>query len=304
MLKSRKRIGEGPIVFTDRPRRRSLDMAELGIPEFVRVSYVRTQCKVFQPEEHVHTGLWEIVFIRHGRATYVIDGKERIVSSGDVIVNPPGVPHCIRDFPSGLESYAMMFAWPRGRKPCLGATPEAVGLIGRGLKAVSSPAQANSQRLTFLFRMFFETRDALTGAVRAERLRTVLLLILQEVVLMPHTAAAACVVSEPSRSARINALVAEMRRAPQCEYQLGKAAERVYLSVQQFTHQFRQMTGYTFHQYLLKCRVEAARPRLRRGESLSAVARATGFSSAQLLAGAFRRIVGKTVGKWREDGFQ
>lgn len=304
MISDRQKICEGPILFANRPRWRSLDMVGLGIPEFVRVSHVRTQSKVFQGDEHVHTGLWEIVFIRHGRTTYVTGGQTRTVSSGDVIVNRPGVPHCIRDFPSGLEFYAMMFAWPRGRKSCLGATPKAVAMIGRGLKAVPSPAPADSRRLTFLFRLFFETHDTLTGDARAERLRTVLLLILQEVVLMPRTSAALRGVREPSHRTRINALIAEMRRDPQREYRLDYAAERVFLSVQQFTNQFRQLTGYTFHQYLLRCRVKAATPRLHRGEALAAVARATGFSSAQLLTEAFRRIVGKTVDEWRKNGFK
>lgn len=296
-------ICEGPVVFVDRPRRRSLDMAGLGIPEFVRVSHMRTQGKVLQPNEHVHTGLWEVVFIRRGRAIYVTEGKTKAVSSDDVIVNRPGVRHCIRDFPAGLEFYAMMFSWPQGRKAHLGADPAAVAMIGRGLAKVPSPAPADSRRLTFLFRLFFETHDALTGAARTQRLRTILLLILQEIVLMPRVAVTSGA-REPSRRARIVELVGEMRRKPEREYQLDKAAEWVFLSVQQFTHQFRQLMGCTFHQFLLRCRVAVAKPRLKRGESLSAVARATGFSSAQLLVRAFRRSVGKTVEEWRESGFE
>ena len=295
-------VHEGPVVFVDRPRRRSLDMAELGVPEFVRVSYVRAQSKILQPDEHVHTGLWEIVFIRHGRATYVTNGKEVSVAANDVIVNRPGVRHCIRGFPAGLEFYAMMFAWPRGRKRYFGEDPSVVALIGRGLAKMPSLVRADSRRLTFLFRLFFETHDALTGAARTQRLRTVLLLILQEIALMPQAFSREG--REPSRRARIAELVGEMRREPEREYQLGMAAERVFLSVQQFTHQFRQLTGCTFHQFLLRCRVDAAKPRLKRGETLSAVARATGFSSARLLADAFRRIVGKTVGAWRKEEFR
>ena len=299
MGRKQTEVREGPVAFVDRPRRRSLDMVELGIPEFVRVSYIRTQSKILQPDEHVHTGLWEIVFIRHGRATYVTDGKEVPVSANDVIVNRPGSRHCIRGFPAGLEFYAMMFAWPRGRKRYFGEDPSVVALLGRGLEKMPSLVRADSRRLTFLFRLFFETHDVLAGVARTQRLRTILLLILQEIVLMPQVLSRE--EREPSRCVRIAALIEEIRRNPEREYQLGNAAERVFLSVQQFTNQFRQMTGCTLHQYLLRRRVEVAKPRLRKGETLSAVARATGFSSARLLADAFRRIVGRTVGEWREE---
>lgn len=302
MSRRQNLVCEGPVVFVDRPQWRSLDMAKLGVPEFVRVSHIRAQSKVLQRDEHVHTGLWEVVFIRHGRATLATDGKQVPVAANDIIINRPGVSHCICGFPAGLEFYAMLFAWPRGRKRYFGLEPSDVALLGSGLEKTRSFAQADSRRLSFLFRLFFDVHDVLTGAARTQRLRTILLLILQEIALMPQSCARKK--RELSRSSRIAALAEEISRNPEREYQLDDAARRVFLSVQQFTSQFRLITGCTLHKYLLKCRADAAKPRLKRGESLSDVARAVGFSSVRLLKEAFRRSVGKTIDEWREDGFK
>ena len=62
---------------------------------------------------------------------------------------------------------------------------------------------------------------------------------------------------------------------------------------------FRRETGFTPHAYLVNCRVDAARVRLRRGESPADVAAVTGFCDQAHLTRAFKARIGVTPGVYR-----
>jgi AraC-like DNA-binding protein len=62
---------------------------------------------------------------------------------------------------------------------------------------------------------------------------------------------------------------------------------------------FRRETGFTPHAYLVNCRVDAAKARLRRGESPADVAAMTGFCDQPHLTRAFKARIGVTPGVYR-----
>ena len=62
---------------------------------------------------------------------------------------------------------------------------------------------------------------------------------------------------------------------------------------------FRRETGFTPHAYLVNCRVDAAKARLRRGESPADVAAVTGFCDQAHLTRAFKARIGVTPGAYR-----
>ena len=78
-------------------------------------------------------------------------------------------------------------------------------------------------------------------------------------------------------------------------------AERAQLSERSFARAFRAEVGQTPAAYVEALRVERARTLLEDGaESLEAVARAAGFSSAEVLRRAFHRRVGVSPAAYRE----
>jgi transcriptional regulator GlxA family with amidase domain len=78
-------------------------------------------------------------------------------------------------------------------------------------------------------------------------------------------------------------------------------AERAGLSERSFARAFRREVGETPAAYVEALRVERARALLEDGApSLEAVARATGFSSAEVLRRAFHRRVGVSPASYRE----
>jgi transcriptional regulator GlxA family with amidase domain len=78
-------------------------------------------------------------------------------------------------------------------------------------------------------------------------------------------------------------------------------AERSHMSARSFARAFRREVGQTPAAYVEALRVERARVLLEDGApSLEAVARATGFSSAEVLRRAFQRRIGVSPGAYRE----
>jgi AraC family transcriptional regulator len=83
---------------------------------------------------------------------------------------------------------------------------------------------------------------------------------------------------------------------------LNDLANCAGLSTSHFSHQFRESTGTTPHQYLLTLRVDACKRMLRNPKlSILAIALATGFQSQQHLATVFRRIAGVSPSSYRRQ---
>ncbi|MCM5553457.1 AraC family transcriptional regulator [Pleomorphomonas sp. NRK KF1] len=83
---------------------------------------------------------------------------------------------------------------------------------------------------------------------------------------------------------------------------LAELAALIGLSPDHFGVAFRTAVGKTPHQFLLHCRVEAAKELLLHEESsLSAIAVDTGFSDQAHFTRVFRRLTGRTPALWRRE---
>ncbi len=80
---------------------------------------------------------------------------------------------------------------------------------------------------------------------------------------------------------------------------LAALAAEARLSRHHLIRAFRRETGFTPHAYLVNCRVDAAKQRLRRGENPADVAAMTGFCDQAQLTRASAARVGVTPGVYR-----
>jgi transcriptional regulator GlxA family with amidase domain len=76
---------------------------------------------------------------------------------------------------------------------------------------------------------------------------------------------------------------------------LDELAKEAHLSRRQFVRVFRQATGLTPIDYLIRVRIHQARRMLREGrQSIGEVALATGFSDGNYFSRQFKRITGRS----------
>lgn len=83
---------------------------------------------------------------------------------------------------------------------------------------------------------------------------------------------------------------------------LPLVAQKMSMSLRNFERIFLREVGATPRQYILQCRVEAARRQLEHSEKgLKQIASAVGFSSVDVMRRAFLRLIGITPARFRRQ---
>ena len=287
---ARMAVPEGSFFFRDEQGSRSISMHDAGFPEILRISHVCESQFVPQQEDHIHSDIIEVELCVKGRLHYCNAGRSYRLSAGSLFVSGPGVPHHLVDFPKNFEHYGICVAMPKKDTAFLGFTPRETTVLFRRLKALPPVPSANTRRIHRTFRELFAAYDLLKGLERTLTMRSLMMVLLAEVVgLAPAENER---VSDTSRRERILAIADEMVHSPEKSYPLDALAERVFLSVQNFSAQFREIVGWSPHAYLVRCRIVAAKRLLRQGTAVAAVGERLGFSSVSHFSSEFRRTVG------------
>ena len=82
---------------------------------------------------------------------------------------------------------------------------------------------------------------------------------------------------------------------------LRSVAEQFQVSVSTITQMFQRKTGETFHQYLTRQRMDAARELIRCGTALEDVGRMVGYTDHSTFYRAFRQTFGASPRDYRRD---
>ena len=69
-----------------------------------------------QAKPHAHRHAVDVMVIVQGCGTATVDGKERLVGPGDIILNPPGTLHGIRNDGDGRLVWLVIQSPPPNRK--------------------------------------------------------------------------------------------------------------------------------------------------------------------------------------------
>ena len=103
-------------------------------------------------------------------------------------------------------------------------------------------------------------------------------------------------------AARLRHVTEFIRTGLERDLTLVELAQSVGLSTAHFAVMFRQSTGETPHQFVLRCRMERAKEMLRTGQArIVDVAVACGFKTQQHFARVFRQMYGATPREYRKD---
>lgn len=104
---------------------------------------------------------------------------------------------------------------------------------------------------------------------------------------------------EPSAIARARTFIAEHA---QDDLSLAAVAQAVNMSASYFSEKFKEITGINFVAYVARTRIEKARNLLHNSNlRISEIAFEAGFQSLSQFNRDFKRVTGKTPGKYRES---
>ena len=270
--------------------RRVLDLTAVGFPE-VPV-FGRYQYRAAHPglATHTHPSTVEICYLERGYQTYRAAGQEYHLAGGDIFVTLPDEPHDTGGHP---ENPGVLY-WLNLRIPEPDGTllmlPAAQGaLLTSALCRLPERHFAGSPMLKQIFNSIFDLYDERESAFRGVALANQLVRCLLEVIHCAHRR------EGMQCSPPIAALVERVKSRPELDYSLADLAQQAGLSLSRFKIKFKEQMGVAPHDFILRCKMEAAKGLLANARySVTQTAMHLGFSSSQYFATVFKRFYQQT----------
>jgi AraC-like DNA-binding protein len=297
-----------------------LDLGLIGlteVPVFGRYEYCSARPGL---TTHVHPHAVEICYLERGCQTYRTGGREYHLVGGDVFVTAPGEPH---DTGGRVEERGILY-WMNLKIPTAGGSilllpaKESASLVdqlstlphrhfpGRpALKQIFNEVFSLCERPTELLDNSPTTASTpacalpndsrTTASQSACALLTRIAVANQLVRFILETINCAYRHEGIHRSPVISRLVERIKSSPERNYSLVELADEAELSVSRFKSKFKAQIGIAPHEFILRCKMEAAKQLLRdRRKSVTDTAMELGFSSSQYFATVFRRFTQQT----------
>lgn len=272
---------------------------QVGFPALLQISRVRSQV-ASRVTWHSHKG-YELLFLLEGATAYEFTDKKTVeLHGGNFLVVPPNAMHRgLHDMrsPSTIFGVALNTARAGDWKGTT-FTTENLGRIRNALEKGSRNVHPFGAPLRWLvLRLAEEASHFATHAYSAERpavIRALLCAVLVEAMrqmLRPTTAPEAFVAAAV---AYLHKNLSETVRMADLVHHVGFSRARMF-------DLFKAQTGLTPNHYLQKLRIEKAQEELQgTNKSVTEIAHATGFSSAQYFSTVFIRYTGLSPTDYRK----
>lgn len=237
---------------------------------------------------HVHPGCIEVHYCLRGSLTFATESGEFRCMPGDVFLTQPKVAHHLVERRRGQRHFWLLFKYPARRgTPVLGLSQKESDLLCRRLAAIDKCRFPADSRLKQLFQNLFAVCNTEPrGAFRTIKLKSIALMILLVIIACAERGEA----GEEHANRRLMDVIADIRRNPAQTASIDELARRAALSESRFSFLFKQATGLPPHAFIVSCRIEEARRRLRdTDDRIAKIARDLGFASPRHLTMQFRQ---------------
>jgi AraC-like DNA-binding protein len=278
--------------------RRVLNFSAVGLPEvpvFGRYRYYAARPGL---ATHSHPKTVEICYLERGYQTYRAGEREYHLSGGDVFVTAPDEPH---DTAGRPEDRGVLY-WLNLRIPQPGISflmlpaPESE-LLGIRLCSLPERQFSGSPNLKRIFNAIFDLYDRPEDAFQKVAIANQLVRCVLEVLLCSKR------FEGMHCSPPIAAIAEQVKASPELSYSLAALADEAGLSLSRFKAKFKEQMGIAPHEFILRCKMEAAKDLLA-GEkrSVTETAMHLGFSTSQYFATVFKRFTQQTPVEFSTKG--
>ena len=243
---------------------------------------------------------WELSYVAVGSGIRIIGDSATPFGSGDVVLVPPGMPHCWRfdgkenDGEGRIANISVMLssALLDSVSTAFPALRERIGRLKSMDSAIGFGKESAAKIIALLEEMDGLSEEERTGCV----VRLLALL---------GGGGECCVAGTYRNTGKAQKRLDRVRTYVVCNYDRRITAEEIAafagMNKSAFCVFFRRMTGKTFMQYLNEYRIGLACRLLGKGEmSVSEVCYAVGFGDVHYFSRVFKRITGISPGKYRD----
>ncbi|ACT02199.1 helix-turn-helix transcriptional regulator [Paenibacillus sp. JDR-2] len=247
----------------------------------------------FQHPLHRHETFSELLLVEEGRGTFVVDGKPYEVGPGTVLLYHRGIWHeeWSTHYPFRATYFAFKDLQVKGCPQNYFLGPDQAPVIELGEKT-DETASLVRECLAELHSGLAESRAA------ANHLFGLLLARLAR--LVPGESTERRIV-KPAEAAVIKArgYIEENYQQPITLEQLAKVT---FVSKYYLSHLFQQEVGISVIQFLIQCRMEAAKRYLiMTGRPVKEIGELVGYQSEPTFHNLFKKVTGLTPGQFRES---
>jgi AraC-like DNA-binding protein len=282
--------------YLDTPNNRAFNLAKVGIPDIPVLYFIRHTQRTPPVEPHYHKGCFEVGLCLRGSLVLENNGAQYTVLAGGIFFNKPEDPHRLLDHPKGAVLYGMLIRTANAKGALLRYTKAESAEIRNRLHQLQPHLKADTNQIKHDFIELFRAYGALQGKYRTLYMTTTCMSLITGLL------ETSCQENAPSHANRIGAIIAAMQQAPENPCDIDTLAHQAALSPSHFINQFKSLTGLPPHHFLIKCRLDAAKVRLRTTRlPVTRIAQDLGFYSAQHFAAHFRRATGMKPLAWRKQ---
>jgi AraC-like DNA-binding protein len=290
-------LGQKVMPHSTLSERRVLNLACMGlaeVPVLGRYEYSSAHPGLIT---HTHPGTVEICYLERGCQTYRAGGREYHLVGGDVFVTAPGEPHDTGGYAEdrGILYWLNLRIPKQGQSMLMLPTPESAALMAK-LSALPDRQFAGRSVLKQIFNKIFALCEQPAEPLVRVAIVNELVRCILEVINCAHRQ------NDSHRSPPIARIMERIRANPEREYSLIELANEASLSLSRFKANFKAQVGQAPHEFLLRCKVDAAKTLLMRRRSVTDTAMDLGFSSSQYFATVFKRFTNQTPIEFRTHG--
>lgn len=245
-------------------------------------------------QEHCHDDFYELVFVRNGKGFHLLEGELYPIQAGNLFLIHPGERH--RYVKPDLTIYNILFdqSFLSHFQQDMSGFPNYQLLfnVGTGRSALSRVLSVESgcfPRVTALL------DDIVSEEAKRERgsMTAVLSDFLALFLLICRHARPEVSSENPHYAYRLSALMAQLEEHCAEPWTLERMAAQVRMSVSSFRLRFKELTGDSPVEHLLKVRLENASKLLRMdGKNISEIARLCGFPDSNYFSRQFKKEFG------------
>lgn len=289
---------KNPRLLSSNNSRQVLDLSNLGLPEVPLMGMHAARSAELGLPSHQHPGNLEIVFLKKGRQIFNVGERDYPMRGGDLFLTQPDEIHGNGANPYGrCVLYWIQLRLPSQGEPFLLLPAEEADVLIGTLRTLPHRHFRGSSSIGPLFEKAFRLATAPPkNPLGKIQLALILVEWLLEVIACSETPAPA------SCSEDIDKILKIIEANPAANPSLEDMARQVYLSPSRFLAKFKEETGYTPKEFLLREKIGVAKKRLlEEKDRITTIAVELGFASSQHFATVFRKFEHTSPSQFRKN---
>ncbi|MBR2440286.1 MAG: helix-turn-helix domain-containing protein [Lentisphaeria bacterium] len=253
-----------------------------------------------QPEFPLHSHeSSELVIVTRGQGKHILPGSERNISAGDVFLIHGKTRHAYSDL-HDLALYNIMFDLKEFNHPLFALQGKSLLPSLFLLKVPDGGVHLTGEEFQAVFELVRKMEDEQTSAAEDSD-AMISALFMQLILLLGRSAVSAGITRKSPQYSRVDELVDEITEHSARKWSRAEMAKKAGMSLSTLTRHFRERTGVSPLEYLIRVRLKKASVLLQNPElGLAEIADMTGFTDSNYFCRLFRKYFGISPGKYRQ----